>query len=144
MCWVLGKNISNFVPPTWKLDNPYNHNVEAKGARWVENRKSGSYISKSRLKTGFDKEIYWLCKYSFLLGFVMCNFGLQMYFLGQSRLNISNQLNTPDYIVVSIYSIIRIYNIDFIDKIIYKFKLIQRLVFTSSPDARIDGEPPAL
>ena len=27
VCWFLGKNLSNFVPPAWKLDNPYNHNV---------------------------------------------------------------------------------------------------------------------
>ena len=25
VCWILGKNISNFVPPAWKLDNPYYH-----------------------------------------------------------------------------------------------------------------------
>ena len=26
VCWFLGKNLSNFVPPVWKLDNPYYHN----------------------------------------------------------------------------------------------------------------------
>ena len=25
--WFLGKNISNFEPPAWKLDNPYYHDV---------------------------------------------------------------------------------------------------------------------
>ena len=25
VCWFLGKNHSNFVPPNWKLDNPYYH-----------------------------------------------------------------------------------------------------------------------
>ena len=25
VCWYLCKNISNFVPPAWKLDNPYHH-----------------------------------------------------------------------------------------------------------------------
>ena len=27
VCWFLGKNISNFVPPAWKLNNPYYHNL---------------------------------------------------------------------------------------------------------------------
>ena len=27
VCWFLGKNLSNFVPPAWKLDKPYYHNV---------------------------------------------------------------------------------------------------------------------
>ena len=27
VCWFLGKNLCNFVPPAWKLDNPYYHNV---------------------------------------------------------------------------------------------------------------------
>ena len=26
VCWFLCKNLSNFVPPTWKLHNPYWHN----------------------------------------------------------------------------------------------------------------------
>ena len=25
VCWFLGKNLSNFVPPAWKLNNPYYH-----------------------------------------------------------------------------------------------------------------------
>ena len=25
VCWFIGKNLSNFVPPAWKLDNPYYH-----------------------------------------------------------------------------------------------------------------------
>ena len=24
-CWFLGKNLSNFISPAWKLDNPYNY-----------------------------------------------------------------------------------------------------------------------
>ena len=28
VCWFLGKNISNFVPPTWRLDNPYYHSLQ--------------------------------------------------------------------------------------------------------------------
>ena len=27
VCWFLSKNLSNFVTPTWKLDNPYYHNT---------------------------------------------------------------------------------------------------------------------
>ena len=27
VCWFLGKNLSNFVPPVWKLHNPYCHNI---------------------------------------------------------------------------------------------------------------------
>ena len=26
VCWFLGKNLSSFVPPVWKLHNPYCHN----------------------------------------------------------------------------------------------------------------------
>ena len=26
--WFLGKNLSNFVPPVWKLHNPYCHNTQ--------------------------------------------------------------------------------------------------------------------
>ena len=26
VCWFLGKNIYNFVPPVWKFHNPYCHN----------------------------------------------------------------------------------------------------------------------
>jgi hypothetical protein len=25
VCWFLGKNLSNYVPPTWKLNNLYYH-----------------------------------------------------------------------------------------------------------------------
>ena len=27
VCWFFGKNLSNFVPPVWKLHNPYCHNM---------------------------------------------------------------------------------------------------------------------
>ena len=27
VCWFIGKNLSNFVPPTLKLDNPYYHTL---------------------------------------------------------------------------------------------------------------------
>ena len=28
VCWFLGKNLFNFVPPVWKLHNPYCHTAE--------------------------------------------------------------------------------------------------------------------
>ena len=28
VCWFLCKNLSNFVPPAWKLHNPYCHNIQ--------------------------------------------------------------------------------------------------------------------
>ena len=31
VCWFLGKNISNFVAPAWKLNNPCYHIVECAG-----------------------------------------------------------------------------------------------------------------
>ena len=34
--WCLGKNLSNFVPPAWKLDNPYYHDPRYQvGAFWT-------------------------------------------------------------------------------------------------------------
>ena len=27
VCWFFGKNLSDFVPPVWKLHNPYCHNM---------------------------------------------------------------------------------------------------------------------
>ena len=28
VCWFLGKNLSNIVPPVWKLHNPYCHSMQ--------------------------------------------------------------------------------------------------------------------
>ena len=28
VCWFWGNNLSNFVPPTWKLDNSYYHSID--------------------------------------------------------------------------------------------------------------------
>ena len=33
VCWFLGKNLSNFVPPVWKLHNPYCHSQDSSGKR---------------------------------------------------------------------------------------------------------------
>ena len=35
VCWFLGKNLSNFVYPAWKLDNPYCHNVHFCRGPWL-------------------------------------------------------------------------------------------------------------
>ena len=29
VCWFLGKNLSNFAPPVWKLHNPYCHKQQS-------------------------------------------------------------------------------------------------------------------
>ena len=34
VCWFLGKNLSNFVPPIWKLHNPYCHSGHESYKRW--------------------------------------------------------------------------------------------------------------
>ena len=34
VCWFLGKNPSNFVPPVWKLHNPYCHTQQPKWQNW--------------------------------------------------------------------------------------------------------------
>ena len=28
ICWFICKNLSKFVPPAWKLDNPYYHSIQ--------------------------------------------------------------------------------------------------------------------
>ena len=53
-CWFLGKNLSNFEPPAWKLDNPYYHNLYYVSANiWKKSHlKSfnplGRYLSYAR------------------------------------------------------------------------------------------------
>ena len=34
VCWFLGKNLSNFVPPVWKLHNLYCHNLHGHDHRY--------------------------------------------------------------------------------------------------------------
>ena len=36
VCWFFGKNLSNFVHPTWKFNNPYYHSL---GMSFVSNRE---------------------------------------------------------------------------------------------------------
>ena len=40
ICWFLGKNLSNFVPPAWKLDYPYYHIVGPDDLKKVNEEKS--------------------------------------------------------------------------------------------------------
>ena len=35
VCWFLGKNLSNFVPPDWKLDNSYHHIKGRRGKKKI-------------------------------------------------------------------------------------------------------------
>ena len=49
VCWFLGKNLSNFVPPAWKLNNPCYHNIGT-------NKQSVTYNSNG----------YWILKGSAL------------------------------------------------------------------------------
>ena len=34
VCWFLGKNLSNFVPPIWKLHNPYCNTLHLYNKGW--------------------------------------------------------------------------------------------------------------
>ena len=34
VCWFLGKNLSNFVSPVWKLHNPYCHTLRPKPTKY--------------------------------------------------------------------------------------------------------------
>ena len=51
VCWFLGKNIFNFVPPAWKLHNPYCHTraatckIRAKKCRIFCKRASNMFYS---------------------------------------------------------------------------------------------------
>ena len=38
VCWFLGKNLSNSVPPAWKLNNPYYHTLHACFDMWFRTK----------------------------------------------------------------------------------------------------------
>ena len=42
VCWFLGKNLSNFVPPVWKLHNPYCHTVHIDKLEYICKRNCKS------------------------------------------------------------------------------------------------------
>ena len=56
VCWFLGKNLSNFVSPAWKINNPYYHTVKI--IRWVRKYQSPhsleKYISKEQFYFDFS------------------------------------------------------------------------------------------
>ena len=35
VCWFLGKNLPNFVPPAWKLDNLYYHSIHTTSTMYI-------------------------------------------------------------------------------------------------------------
>ena len=78
VCWFLGKNLSNFVPPVWKLHNPYCHNHQ-----WSE------FSSYNKLMTmGNESWIYEILNFfheiwSMYLLVLIC---LKWIFIWQSKL----------------------------------------------------------
>ena len=64
VCWFLGKNLSNFVSPAWKIDNPYYHTVKI--IRWVRKYQSPhsleKYISKEQFYFDFSSH-FMFCEY---------------------------------------------------------------------------------
>ena len=54
VCWFLGKNLPYFVPPIWKIHNPYCHNVQS-------SRNFGSW----QISVYF----LWICKDLIFYGF---------------------------------------------------------------------------
>ena len=49
VCWFLGKSLSNFVPPVWKLHNPYCHNFSTSdtctSTKWKSKQTSEANLS---------------------------------------------------------------------------------------------------
>ena len=43
VCWFLGMNLSNFLPPAWKIDNPYYHSTYLGFIWWL----GGTKMSKN-------------------------------------------------------------------------------------------------
>ena len=41
VCWFLAKNLSNFVPPAWKLDNLYYHTLDNSFFNSTQKHKRG-------------------------------------------------------------------------------------------------------
>ena len=51
VCWFLGKNLSNFVPPAGKLNNPYYHNPKQQQQQSYSSAVSDKSSSKEWEKT---------------------------------------------------------------------------------------------
>ena len=59
VCWFLGKNLSNFVPPVWKVHNPYCHTYHSitKPVFWNTKSSLGFALEINRLIARFE---YWI------------------------------------------------------------------------------------
>ena len=56
VCWFLGKNLSNFVPPVWKLHNPYCHTVHRCTSRLLQMQKT---ITEETWCKNFRRFFFW-------------------------------------------------------------------------------------
>ena len=57
LCWFLGKNLSNFVHPVWKLHNPYCHTVQNKNKIRTKKIKSSKAGTTALFSIGLDNKI---------------------------------------------------------------------------------------
>ena len=67
VCWFLGKNLSNFAPPVWKLHNPYCHNVHKK----IHKKTRGKYIATAQFGDILKE---FSCLFLSLLSWKECSF----------------------------------------------------------------------
>ena len=68
VCWFLGKNLSNLVPPVWKLHNPYCHTHQPKES--LDWKVLLTVATKIALRMNlFFKNQFFLWKYTFFLSF---------------------------------------------------------------------------
>ena len=61
VCWFLGKHLSNFVPPVWKLHNPYCHTVLLQGP--VTTRQRCTLVDFSLLGVVKICTFFYVCKF---------------------------------------------------------------------------------
>ena len=77
VCWFLGKNLSNFVPPVWKLHNPYCHKVHSsfhislfcKCTFLLGNKETKVFTLTKLSKLGSKKELSTLSKLALIKQF---------------------------------------------------------------------------
>ena len=65
VCWFLGKNLSKFVPPVWKLHNPYCHNAHLRLLTYFLASiycVDGSFLTASAPSRSYT----WLIKFSWI------------------------------------------------------------------------------
>ena len=58
VCWFLGKNLPNFVPPVWKLHNPYCHIQKLRQELFKLVRSQFSVFEGLSLLTKYELKIY--------------------------------------------------------------------------------------